>query len=143
MAASNAKGSLLLLVLLLCGVGGVGFWNYQRHMAAENSEPRPFRGYATKDLDKMIGAQKAEIARMQGVVDHTRESRTAVRNNGFIAEQVQEFERIRRQSSRERELSGQLADLEATERQLEKERSLRSGEGEGELMRILRLAFTF
>ncbi|HBZ71493.1 MAG TPA: hypothetical protein DEP35_17910 [Deltaproteobacteria bacterium] len=143
MAASNAKGGLLLLLLLVGGVGGVGYWNYQRHVEAENSEPRPFRGYATADLDKMIAAQKPEIARMRTVVENARLGRTEARSNGFIAEQVHEFERVHRESSRERELSERLADLEIMQQQLEKERAKRTGEGEGALQRVLRLAFTF
>ncbi len=143
MAASNAKSGLLLLLVLIGGAGGVGFWNYQRHIAAENSEPRPFRGYATADLDKMIAAQKGEIVRMRTAVEHARLGHTEARSNGFIAEQVQEFERVHRESSRERELSERLTDLEIMQQQLEKERAKRTGEGESELQRVLRLAFTF
>ena len=143
MAASNTKNGLLLLLLLVGGVGGVGYWNYQRHIAAEDSEPRPFRGYATADLDKMIAAQKGEIARMRTTVEHARSGHTEARSNGFIAEQVHEFERVHRESSRERELSERLTDLEIMQQQLEKERSKRAGEGEGELQHVLRLAFTF
>ncbi|HME70332.1 MAG TPA: hypothetical protein VKM54_10760 [Myxococcota bacterium] len=143
MAATSAKGGLLLILVLLGGAGGVGYWNYQKNTAAENSEPRPFRGYATADLDKMIVAQKAEIARMRPTVEQARLTHTEVRGNGFIADQVKEFERVHRQSTRERELTGQLADLEVMQQQLEKERAKRAGEGEGELMRVLRLAFTF
>ena len=143
MAATSAKGGLLLILLLLGGTSGVGYWNYQRNTAAENAEPRPFRGYATADLDKLIAAQKAEIARMQPVVDRARHTRAQVRSNGFIAEQVKEFERVHRQSDRERALSDQFSDLEVMEKQLEKERALRAGEGEGKLLRVLRLAFTF
>lgn len=143
MAANNAKGGLVLLLVLLGGVGGVGYWNYQRNTAAENQEPRPFRGYATADLDKMSAAQKGEIARMQPMVERSRLSHAEARGNGFIADQVNEFERVHRQSARERELSGQLADLQVMQQQLETERSKRTNEGEGALLRVLRLAFTF
>jgi hypothetical protein len=143
MAASGAQNKLLLLLLLLGAAGGVGFWNYQRNTAAENSEPRPFRGYATADLDRMIVAQKAEISRMQPLAERARHTHAEGRNNGFIAEQIREFERVHRESTREREISGQLSDLEVMEQQLEKERALRNGEGGGELLRVLRLSFTF
>lgn len=143
MAESSAKNGLLLILVLLAGAGGVGYWNYQRNVAAENREPRPFRGYATADLDKMIVAQKAEIARMKPVVERARLGHGEARSNGFIAEQVKEFERVHRQATRERDLSDRLADLEVMQQQLEKERAKRGGEGEGELLRILRLAFTF
>ena len=143
MAENNAKGGLLLILVLLGGVGGVGYWNYQRNTAADNQEPRPFRSYATADLDKMLAAQKAEIARMQPLVERARLTHVEARGNGFIADQVKEFERVHRQSARERELSGQLTDLQLMQQQLETERSKRSGEGEGALMRVLKLAFTF
>ena len=112
-------------------------------MAAENSEPRPFRGYTTPDIDKMIAAQKAEIARMRPIVERAQHTRAQVRGDGFLAEQVKEFERVHRQSNRERALSDQLADLEVMQQQLEKERARRTGAGEGGFMRVLRLAFTF
>ena len=143
MADTSAKGGLLLILLLLGGTGGVGYWNYQRNTAAENAEPRPFRGYATADLDKLIAAQKAEISRMRPVVEHAQHAHAEVRGDGFLAEQVKQFERVRRQSTREQALSDQLADLEVMQQQLEKERGRRAGEGEGKLMRVLRLAFTF
>jgi len=143
MAETSAKGGLFLILLLLGGTGGVGYWNYQRNTAAENAEPRPFRGYATADLDKLIAAQKAEIARMRPVVERAEHSHAQVRGDGFLAEQVKEFERVHRQSTRERALSDQLTDLEVMQQQLDKERGRRAGEGEGKLMRVLRLAFTF
>jgi hypothetical protein len=143
MAASDAKGGLLLILVLLVGVGGVGYWNYQRNLAAENSEPRPFRGYATADLDKMIAAQKAEITRLRPTVEQAQLSRTEARGNGLIGDQIKEFERVHRQSTRTRELSGQLTDLEIVQQQLEKERAKRAGEDQGELMHVLKLAFTF
>jgi len=143
MAASGANNKLLLLLLLLGAAGGVGFWNYQRNTAAENSEPRPFRSYATADLDKMIVAQQAEIARMKPSAERARHTHSEGRNNGFIADQIREFERVHRESTREREISGQLTDLEVMEQQLEKERARRDEQGAGELLRVLRLSFTF
>jgi len=141
MAASGTKNKLLLFLLLLGAAGGVGFWNYQRNTAAENSEPRPFRGYATADLDKMIVAQKAEIARIKPFAEGARHTHTEGRNDGFIADQIREFERVHRESARGREIAGQLSDLEVMEQQLEKERALRNGQGE--VLRVLRLSFTF
>ena len=143
MAATSAKSGLLLILVLLGGAGGVGYWNYQRNIAAENSEPRPFRGYATADLDKMIAAQKAEIARIRPAAEQARLSHAEARGNGFLGDQVKEFERVHRQSTRTRELSEQPTDLEIMEQQLEKERAKRGGEGQGEFMRVLTLAFTF
>lgn len=143
MAESSAKNGLLLILVLLGAAGGVGYWNYQRNIAAENSEPRPFRSYATADLDKMLVAQKAEIARMRTAVENARLGHSEARGNGFIAEQVKEFERVHRQVSHERDLSDRLADVTVMQQQLEKERAKRAGEGEGELLRVLRLAFTF
>jgi hypothetical protein len=143
MAATDTKSGLLLILVLLGAVGGVGYWNYQKNLAAESSEPRPFRGYATADLDKMIAAQKAEIARLRPTVEQAQLSRSEARGNGFIGDQIKEFERVHRQSTRTRELSGQLTDLEIVQQQLEKERAKRAGEGQGELMHVLKLAFTF
>jgi hypothetical protein len=143
MAATSAKGGLLLLLLLLGGTGGVGYWNYQRNVAKENSEPRPFRGYATPDLDKLIAAQKAEIDRMRPAVQRAEVSRAQARGDGFLGDQVREFERVHRHSEHTRELSGQLSDLEIMQQQLEKERALRVGEGQGALLNVLKLAFTF
>jgi hypothetical protein len=142
MAQTNVTGGILLILALLGGAGGVGYWNYQRNLAAENNEPRPFRGYTTPDIDKMIAAQKAEIARMRPVVDRAQRTRAQVRGDGFLGEQVKEFERVHRQSSRERALSDQLSDLEVVQQQLESERAKRTG-AEGRFMGVLRLAFTF
>ena len=143
MESSSSKNSLLLLLLLVAGAAGVGTWNYQRHAAAEAAEYRPFKGYATADLDKLIAAQRSEISRLRPRATGARASRTDARGGGLIGDQVREFERVQRHADRSRALSAQLTDLEVMLDQLEQERAKRGGEGESESARVLRLAFTF
>ncbi len=143
MAGSSSKNGLLLLLLLVAGAGGVGAWNYQRHAAEEAAEYRPFKGYATADLDKLIAAQRSEIARLRPRAAGARAVRADARSGGLIGDQVREFERVQRHAGRSRELSTQLTDLEVMLDQLEKERAKRGNDGESEAARVLRLAFTF
>jgi hypothetical protein len=129
----------LVVLVLLVAAGGV---NYVRNTRAEAKAPHPFGGYDDAELEALIAAHRSEVQAAQGRYEAARGRRTETRDTGFVGDQVKEFERVRRESERTRDLGAELSMQEAALRDLEAEQRRRAGERDRVAV-ILRRLFTF
>jgi hypothetical protein len=136
--AGGALVQLLLLLVLLAGAGG---YNYYRNMMLEQQDnrPRPFKGYATTDLESLRDAYTGEAARSQKRYDSRDQSRVRASGEGLIDQRLDEFERIQHNSSALREIGGQVAEQEARVREIEEELQYRSSLKSGMDLHLKRL----
>jgi hypothetical protein len=119
------KSRLLPLAVLLAILAGAGAWNYQRALEAEAATPRPYRGYATADLESLAGAYESELEALRRRAAGTPATRTASGSDRFG-----EFERVQRQSRAVRSLAREISEREITLAEIERERSQRARESD-------------
>ena len=112
-AKSGIGGQLLMLGVLVAILGGAGAWNYQRNLAEEAKEPRPYRSLSDADLQQLRAAYEGEIARLDPRYQKASQQRVRVSKGGHHDDRVREFERVQRHSRSVRELSYGLAEKEA------------------------------
>lgn len=143
MARRSGKGGgnqLVLLLVLLGLLGGVGAWNYQRNLAAEAQEVRPYRTVSEGDLETLIAAYEGEIAQLESRYTRARRQGAAAAPAG--GDRFDAFEQAQQRGRAVREVGYRLSEREAALEELRKEQQRRAQTGEG-LQRILKLAFTF
>lgn len=126
---NDSKTGLLLFILVALVVGGGG-WNYQRNVAREDSEPRPFRGYDDAGLELMADAYRQEIAQQAKRWESVRDVRTDSGTTGLVGAGAEQFEAVQRASSRTRGVKRELAERQATLKQIERETQLRRAESQ-------------
>lgn len=138
--SERGNASALVLVLLLL-VGGVA-WNFQRNLAAESREFRPYRSYAEADVDALIEAYEKAAEKAGSRYDRVVDRRAEARGAGDVMGNVHEFERVQGAGRATRAARAEYADARASLEELRKERSRRAGE-RSKLGVFLRRAFTF
>lgn len=138
-SSGGGQGVALLLLLVLLAVGTT--WNYRRNVAAENTQPRPYRSYSDADLDALIHAYRGEIDGLKTRYEKASGHKIQARDQGYLGDQIQEFERVRHASEAVRAIGFQVAEREGMLRALEKERKARAGDSHGWKL-LLRRAFT-
>lgn len=115
---------LALVALMMCG----GAWNYQRNLALEeqNQGARAFKGYSDEALDQMAEAYAGEAESLRRRYDSATARRTGVRHRaGLLMEKVKEFDRVRADGDRLREIASRVAESEARLRDIRTEQSYR------------------
>ena len=132
----RASGTVLVFLLLL---GVLGAWNYQRNLALEVPQPRPFRGYSDADLRVLEAAQRAEVAARDARYAALAARRVEVRDAGFGQAAADEFERVQRLSRARREAGHRASEQQAMLDALERERALRAQPGGAWTVHLLRL----
>jgi len=128
---SEGRASLgLVLVIALAAAAG-GAWNYRRNLAAEEAAraQRPLSGYETADLQALADAYRAEVGRLSSRYEAARGARVGTAERGFFGEQIDEYERVRRQSGQRREAGAELGQTEAALRDVEDELRARGSAG--------------
>lgn len=135
----QGKAMLAVVVLLLLVVAGG--YNYHRNMVAETAEqgPRPFKGYSTDDLSSLRDAYDQEVKAFERKRSAQQGRRTRASSGGVMGEQVDEFERVQRNSVALRETTADVAEREAQLRSIERELELRSALAGGLTLHIQRL----
>jgi len=123
--------TVLGVLVLLLVLGGAGAWNYQRNLAAEEALPRPWKGYASEDLEALQGAYGQEIEQYSKKWDAARRQRVQARDRDLVGDAAQEFERVQGQAQRVRELGRELAEREAALEEIQEELRLRKQLGSG------------
>jgi cell fate (sporulation/competence/biofilm development) regulator YlbF (YheA/YmcA/DUF963 family) len=135
-------GQFVLLLVLVGILASGGIWNYRRNLEAESREPRPYKGYAEADLQKLVDAYKLEIDALAKRYERASGKRINVRDGGHISEQLEEFERVQRYSQAVRQIGYRLSEREAEMKMLEQERTRRVRDRD-ELRTFLRRVFTY
>jgi hypothetical protein len=140
----QAGGVLVLVLIGVAALAAVGFWNYQRNLAAEQraASARPMHGYSTSDLEALADAYRQEIAAHSATYASQKTKRAEARDRAYFDEQVREFETVQKHSSRVREAGAELSVREADLARIEEELRARSS-AETDLERQLRLLITF
>ena len=134
MLATNDRRTLgsgvgvVLLLLLIAGV--VLGLNYVRNYRIERQDPntdRPWARYQPADLELLAAGYRVELA---GTEKRQGASRAQVRQRHRFRDQVQEFERVQKQSRRSRDKALDIAqihtDLEAIEAEQQRRASFTS-----------------
>ena len=90
---------VFVLLVLVVGLAGAGYYNYQRNAAMDSDlqENRPYRAVPNADLAKIIASTQQDIARRKGADRLGAAGRVEHRRDGL--------ERRRRQGQRVRGLS--------------------------------------
>jgi hypothetical protein len=134
---SGRRFLLTLLLALLCGAGA---WNYRRNVEAEAAVPRPYQSYSEAQLDQLIAASRASldglVARYEKVSGHSIQAR----DQGFVGDQIKEFERVQSLSRSVRGLGYEISESEGLLRELEAEKRRR---GDSAVSLFLRRVFTY
>jgi hypothetical protein len=117
---------LMPLLVLLAALGAGGYWNYQRNLAKENAEPRPFRGYSEADLQSLVAAYQGEVQTHQKRYEAARATERREGQGQLLDEKVRDFERASARSQAIRAAGGDLAEREAALADLRKELARRS-----------------
>jgi hypothetical protein len=122
----QGKAMAAVMVLLLLIVGGG--YNYHRNLQSEAAEqgPRPFKGYATDDLSSLRDAYDQEVRAYERKHSAQQRQRVRASGGGVMDEQVDQFERIQRNSAALRETTADVAERQAQLRAIERELELRS-----------------
>lgn len=114
---------IAVLLLVLGGLAAGGAWNYRRNLAAERAAEaaRPLSGYSTGDLEALAAAYRQEIQAYEARYASRRGQRAEARERAYFDEQVREFEKVQRATSRTRAAGGDVAEREAALRDVESE----------------------
>ena len=126
----SGAASTAVLLLVLLGLIGAGAWNYRRNLELEQASraTRPLAGYSTADLEALADAYRGEVAAHGERYARAKTQRTDSRDRAYFDQQVQEFEKVQRASGRVREVGAELAEREASLRQVEEELAMRGPE---------------
>jgi len=121
--SETRRGPMIVLLVLLCGVGG---WNYYRNAQIDAAEQRPYRGYSDEQLQQLIGAYQDEVdAQMAVYRNATAGKPVTVRDGGLLDDRIDEFERVQGLSKQRRERAYKVTENQILVEQLAKERVAR------------------
>ncbi len=137
--AGVATGGLLLLLLVAAGLGG---WNYHRNWQLEQAAegPRPYESYAVEDLRALRDAYSTELEGLQARFEEARRSRVRPKGDrGSISENLEQFDRTSRISTRIRDAAADVAARQDQIAELDREIELRARLGRGLEKHIERL----
>jgi hypothetical protein len=130
MAQGSGKGAVGPLLLLLLLFAGAGAWNYQRNLALEKAEDRPFRGHSDADLAALIEAYGAQHEKGMDRWQAASGRRVDAQGKDYFQDQVNEFERVSRAHQRTNALRDELAATQATLKLLREEKQRRAQESD-------------
>ncbi len=134
---SRARTLLMLLLALLCGFGT---WNYRRNVKAEAAVPRPYRTYSEAQIDQLIAASRASLDGLVARYEKVSGNSIEARDQGFVGDQIKEFERVQSRSRAVRGLGYEISEAEGLLRELEAEKRRRQQSG---VLLFLRRAFAY
>ncbi len=139
--------AFLLFAVLVIGVGGGAFYNYQRnaHLDADLHKPRPFSSLSTPDVAQLLAAYEKDVARLKGNVGKAPSGADVI--DRFDASDVggkaQGFASFQKNNERWKNARGHVFELEKTIADLRLEKSIRDRNLDDEQARIWRRLTTF
>ena len=140
--AQGSGSRVMLLFLLLALAGGLGAWNYQRNVAAERAELRPFRSYSDADLESLTEAYRAEVVTYTKRYEVLTGRKVTINEHVHPDQKLREFERVQRISQNTRDLVTQLAKRHVAVDQLDSEQRRRGRERNVVMLFLKRLLTT-
>jgi len=136
---SKYRFLLTVFLMLICGISA---WNYKRNVEAEKNVPRPYQHYGAAQLDQLIVAYRADLESLVARYEKVSGRSIEAADQGYVGDQIKEFERVQRVSNSVRGLGYEISEREATLRELEAE-SGRRADGAHEVKVFLRRVFTY
>lgn len=130
-----------LMLLVVGALAAAGAANYRRNLAREAQEPRPFRGYATADLDTLAKAYERDVKALAARYRTTRDAGGGTPSGGpHLDQKVRAFEQA---SARTQAVRGAGAELSMQEATLADVRAEQARRREDPLQGHLRRLTTF
>ena len=137
---------VFVLIVLVVGLGGAGYYNYQRNegMDADLNENRPYRAVPSAELAKIIASTQKDIARKRGSIDSAPHGASAIdaKDASDLGGRADAFARFQRENERWKDKRGAVMEQEALLKQLVHERELRAKDLDP-MSRIKRRVLTF
>ncbi len=136
--------ALVVAVVLLLGLGGAGFVNYQRNAPLDRDlEFRPYKGLSEADLGALRDAYEKSVSHMEGSLGTPDDGVFRRVKPGDFQGKVQAFERFQKENERWKD--GHRAALEnrATIDAIKREQGIRKAGLDNPWRRILRRATSF
>jgi hypothetical protein len=120
-------GVLIVLLLVAVALGGNYVRNYQTD-AEKEKKPRPYAKYALDDLKMLADGYRMELAAAE---KRHGGQRVGTRSRHHFGDQVQEFERVQRETRKVRDKAlavvGTRANLKEVETEITRRESMASG----------------
>lgn len=139
--------AILLLLVLVIGVGGTGYYNYVRNapMDADLAQPRPFKTLKTPDVAQLLSAYEKDLAKLKGSVAKEPGGAAVIDrfDSSDVGGKAQGFASFQRDNQRWKNARGQVFELEKTVADLRLEKSIRDRGLDVEKTRIWRRVTTF
>jgi len=139
--------AILVLVVLVVGVVGGGYYNYTRNasMDADLQQPRPYKTLATPDVAKLLAAYEADAARQKGAVTSAPGGAGVIDrfDSSDVGGKAKGFASFQRDNERWKNARGKVFELEKTIGDLRREKSIRDRGLDVEQTRIWRRLTTF
>lgn len=130
-------GLLVVLLVILCGYGA---WNYQRSLAAESKQPRPYASYSDAQIDQLLAAYQGKVDELSKRYQAASGRRATTSKVQMLGDGVEQFNRVQRASRAVRDLGEQLSEEQTSLKAIQQEKAQRAHAG-GALMSFLRRAF--
>jgi hypothetical protein len=124
----QAGNGVLTLLVLLALLAGAGAWNYQRNVAAERAEYRPYRGYTDEAIEQLASAYETKQTGDSKRYEAVAARRATAAGKAYFDEQVREFERVQRTGEAKKALQGELAESQTTLKLIAAEKRKRAEE---------------
>ncbi len=138
---------ILLLLILVGGVCGGGYYNYTRNapMDADLALPRPYKTLTTPDVSKILAAYESDLARIKGSVAKAPSGEAAIDrfDSSDVGGKAKGFASFQRENERWKNARGQVFELEKTLKDVRLEKSIRDRGLDVEQTRIWRRISTF
>lgn len=105
----RGSSNLPALLFLLAILATAGAWNYQRNVKLESAEPRPYRSYSLPQLEDLRQAYQDEVDKHTARYQAAASRKVTVHDEGYIAAQVDEFDRVQRIGQGKRAIANDYA----------------------------------
>jgi len=137
---------ILVLLVLVLGTVGAGYYNYQRNAAmdADLAEQRPYRAVPTPELVKLIASTQKDIQRQKGAVASAPHGASAIdaKDSSDVGGKAQAFAGFQRENERWKAQRGAVIEQEILLKDLQHEKQLRDKDLDS-WSRIKRRVLTF